>query len=541
MVDAAAVAQTKALALIKSAREALVKGETAAAIIQCDDALELFLKHLCLSNGCDEYSTTKDGSGKDKVFSRWGFTEYMQFADSKGLVTKNEKSDFFTFHQWRNLAHHHGMEPKETQAKMVVDKVEEYIKAKSNFQQTGSYTIVKIQEVDDIHPIFRASPFLVEAGCQLEQGEKYLSKNTLNQIDLALRDASSKAFFVEIKWSGVDLAQVDKYKKLLQNTPNHRLMWLIPSDFAGWETQLKKKGVEVKQYDRESFQRMAHVRREAKEALSGIQASLTAPFEANMYGDKIKFSTVIEACYFQGKVKTDKGERELGLKQTAAGRHLDLIRCVAASHYSNTLPELAMFLVRELIQAPFYYKSGRFLRVSPSLITAMNGNLMHASSTLIEKFNQVNRVATEFGVKQSAFIREFYLSDLRNSDLIWRSIQEELPLKGAVASISAKEMIVAMKRAFSLKPTSPPHSIKHSVLKQEVQNVGVVDGFENDMARRLIEMGTLKRMLIPVTGLPQMWLLVPRPKDGKMGYDRVPCQNFTLNTDPKLYLEVKYA
>jgi hypothetical protein len=316
-------------------------------------------------------------------------------------------------------------------------------------------------------------------------------------------------------------------------------LWLIPSDLASWKSQLEAKGVEVTQYDRSSFTKMALIRREAKERLHQMQGILTSPFEASLHNDKIKFSNVIEACYFQGKVKTDKGERELGLKQSATGRQLDLIRCVAASQYSNSLPELSTLVIRELLHAPFYYKSGRFLKIVPSLITAMNEGFMHTTSSIIGKFNEINTYATDFHSKYLDFIRKFYKEDLRRSDLLWRAIEDYVAPKWTAASVSAKEVVVAMKRAFSLKPTVPPRIIKHTVLSVDIPNLTNVEGYENDMARRLIEIMTLKRMLIPVTGLAQMWLLVPQLKEEKRSYRRVPCQNFTLNTDPALYLEVK--
>jgi hypothetical protein len=540
MTVSQSVAQTKAAALLSSARDALAKGDTASAIIQADDALELFLQHLCVSNGCDESTTVKDGTGKDKPFTRWGFTEYIQYLDSKGLVSKDDKSDFFKFHQWRNLAHHHGVEPKESQTKMVVDRIEEFIKENQHLGSVSTI-VTKIMEVDDIHPIFRASPFLVEPGSRLVQGEKYLSDKSLNQIDLSLRDKSGGTLYTEIKWSGVDLAQVDTYKGLLKTAGPHRLLWLIPSDLGSWSGQLKAKGVEVKQYDREEISTMVHIRKEAKEKLQQIQANLSAPFEASIFGDKIKFSNVIEACYFQGRVKTDKGERELGLKQTATGRHFDVIRCVAGSHYSNSLPELTILLIRELLHAPFYYKSGRFLKIARSLISAINEGYLHSNSVIIGKFNKISSDCSDFRTKHESFIRKFYLNDQRNSDLIWRVIQDEVPTKHTTAAVTVKEVIVAMKKGFSIKPTPPPSFVKHSVLGKEVANLASVEGFENDMARRLAEIATLKRMLIPVTGLPQMWVLVPRMRNGKMTFERAPCQNFTLNTDPRLYLEVQNA
>ncbi len=56
------------------------------------------------------------------------------------------------------------------------------------------------------------------------------------------------------------------------------------------------------------------------------------------------------------------------------------------------------------------------------------------------------------------------------------------------------------------------------------------EGYENDMAKRLIELASLRRMLIPVRGVPVTALLVTRRDDrGRHVFERVLCQGLRLN------------
>jgi predicted transcriptional regulator len=62
-----------------------------------------------------------------KPFSKWSFSQYMKFLDSKSLLTKRQKSYFFKVHEWRNSAQHSGMEPKKELVEEALKMLEPHI------------------------------------------------------------------------------------------------------------------------------------------------------------------------------------------------------------------------------------------------------------------------------------------------------------------------------------------------------------------------------------------------------------------------------
>jgi hypothetical protein len=63
-----------------------------------------------------------------------------------------------------------------------------------------------------------------------------------------------------------------------------------------------------------------------------------------------------------------------------------------------------------------------------------------------------------------------------------------------------------------------------------INNVNV-KGYENDFAKRLVELAVLKGALIPVSGVPAIRVLKREVILDKQTFQRVGCQSFRLNTE----------
>jgi hypothetical protein len=397
---------------------------------------------------------------------------------------------------------------------------------------------VEISEVEDVHPLFRANPFLVEEGATLVRGEKYLSRNALKRIDLLLHDSKGTPMFVEIKWTGVDLDQVSEYRSLIEKSlKDYRLMWMVPDDFSSTIPSLKRLGVEVKIFSRQKIIEMVKIRRLASAVLAEIKKRLQQSFEVVMHGERVKFDDSIHACYFEGRAKTDKGVKKLGMKQPAIGRYLDLVRCVATSPVASALPELAVEVIWELLIAPYCYKPTRFWVIVRDGFAGAK-KIAHLHRSLIETITYVWEAVNRFHVENSGKIRGLYDNDVAKYDLIVRVIDEAIPSDATATTVGVKDLVDSLIEKFALLPLVPTPRIWHSTLNQWVENIVTTSGYENDFAKRIIEIAVLKRMLIPVRGITIMWVLAPRYREGKLTVDRVPCQSFTYNREHNLYLEM---
>ena len=112
---------------LKNAEKSLNEGDASNSLILADQSLELFLKSCSIFVGATEQTTLKTSDGKEKPFSRWGFSECMIFLDKHNFLTSEEKSNFFMFHSWRNPVQHIGIEPSKTQVENVIRLVKDFI------------------------------------------------------------------------------------------------------------------------------------------------------------------------------------------------------------------------------------------------------------------------------------------------------------------------------------------------------------------------------------------------------------------------------
>jgi len=105
--------------ILQQSRNMNKKGQSLQALILADQALETFLRACCLRLGCTDETTLTVSKDKEKNFKTWGMTEYLKWLGEKKSLGKKEKSDFFTFHNWRNQAQHSGLIPSPTQVSEV--------------------------------------------------------------------------------------------------------------------------------------------------------------------------------------------------------------------------------------------------------------------------------------------------------------------------------------------------------------------------------------------------------------------------------------
>jgi hypothetical protein len=391
-------------------------------------------------------------------------------------------------------------------------------------------------EVEDIHPIFIANPFMVEEGATYVSGEKRPSADTLKRIDLHLLDSSGKHLFAEIKWTSVDEKQVTEYKKLIsRQMKNFRLMWILPDDLASAKSRIKKLGAEVKVFSRKEMLELVAIRKAATESLLEIREILTKPFDDTIHGETITFVDVIRACYFEGVLEVEGKPKKVGLKQSGIGRYLDLIRSISVSSYAGILPELTLELIREILVAPYSFREGRLYMVAKKGFKSIP-EFSHIRRSLSAIIDAVWKYADDFNSRYKTRLRALYGNDPHKYDLTYRVMEIAAARKGNMLDV--KTLVTNLIDAFDLAPLPPTPRIVHSTLNQPVHNITETSGYENDFAKRIIEIATLKRMLIPKPGITIMWVLAPRSHEGKIEPDRVPCQSFIFNADQTLYREV---
>lgn len=108
---------------LEEAIKNLKNHETITALVIADQTLELFLKDLCIRWECD-YSVTND---RGKKFNKWGLPDYVGYLSEIGQIEEKYKVDFYHFHDWRNCAQHHGLEPSKRCVKTVISKISDFI------------------------------------------------------------------------------------------------------------------------------------------------------------------------------------------------------------------------------------------------------------------------------------------------------------------------------------------------------------------------------------------------------------------------------
>ncbi|MEM4407082.1 MAG: hypothetical protein QXS68_08585, partial [Candidatus Methanomethylicaceae archaeon] len=359
----------------------------------------------------------------------------------------------------------------------------------------------------------------------------------LERIDLCLIDRNNRYLYVEIEWSSVDKEQAQKYLDILRyESSDFRLMFLIPDDIRA----VMPPGVDVRPYSRNQIANIVKIRRNAKEVLNEVLNVLSRPFtppSSIMYGESFEFPNVISACYFDALLNTGKQTKKIGLAKTSIGRYLDMIRCICQSTVAHELPELTLFLIEELLNAPYYYEK----REGQGLVDP-KGFYNHVFSRRTKTvYKQIAEVVVQIKNRVSSFINEyyhecrsFYGERPSHLDLLYRKLLE-VPsnIFELGENLSVKGLLNYLIQLFSFSPTRPFGSFKHSIANVNVTNNIKVDGFENDFARRIIELGVLKGVLFPVSGVPVIRVLKRTVIDGKTSYERIGCQLLRINRDEK--------
>lgn len=394
-----------------------------------------------------------------------------------------------------------------------------------------------LDEARDVHPILRANSFLIEEGLKLVRGEKYLSSEELKRIDLLFEDKDKSPTFVEVKWTDVSESQMVDYRRLIDKYfPKSRLIWAVPEDLIGRTSVASKYGIEVKAFNRDQIIRVKNLQNNAEEYLKNIRSSLSAPFKIAMHRETISFENPIVACYFEGRATTDRGRKKLGLKQQSVGRQMDLIKNLVNGHMAELHKEKILLLIWQIFKAPYLYKPGKFWRiVEGGFIELIKERQERDVEKLVLKiWELVNQYYIEF----CEAVKQVYDNNVEKYDLLRLPLFHLSEEKNKVV-FSIDELIKYIIDEFEIKPSQPAPKIRHSILNQWIDNIISVKDYENDMAKRLLEIATLKRMLMPRMGTVDMWILTPSKKGDRLIAERNPCQMLSFNKDTSLYVEIE--
>ncbi|MBT9145625.1 MAG: hypothetical protein DDT40_01547 [candidate division WS2 bacterium] len=394
-----------------------------------------------------------------------------------------------------------------------------------------------LDEARDVHPIFRANPFLIQEGLKLVRGEKYLSSEELKHIDLLFEDKDKIPTFVEVKWSDVSESQMSEYRRLVDRYhPKSRLIWAIPNDLAAKASVASKYGIEVKLFDREKIIQIKDLQDKANEYLKQITSLLSSSFKITMHGESISFENPVVACYFEGRATTDRGQKKLGLKQQSIGRQLDLIKNLTIGHVAEFHKEKILLLIWEVFKAPYSYKPGKFWRIIDEGFIEL---IKERQERDIEKLAmKIWELVNQYYNKFASPIKTIYNMDVKKYDLL-AMLLFQLAEGNNKTVFSIDELIKSIIDEFEIKPSQPTPKIKHSILNQWIENIVSVKDYENDMAKRLLEIAALKRMLIPKMGTVDMWILTPSKKTEGFVAQRQPCQMLSFNKDTSLYIGIE--
>jgi hypothetical protein len=546
--------------LVKQAEEILAKAKTLnkqnatlEALILADQALETFLRLNCLRKGCTDQTVMAISKNKEKEFGNWGMTEYILWLSQKGVIGKKEKADFFTFHKWRNEAQHSGLAPSTTQVSSVIESIATYFeKQKRTLEDETEYPYLPpldeqaISEENDVHPVFRANPFLIEDGFVLVRGEKRLFDDTLQRIDLLFTDKKGIHSFVEAKWGSFSATQAVDYLSSLQKSGKpFRLIWLVPSSF---KVDVPT-SVEVMTFQKDKIVEIIRIRRQARLVIDLILKLLSKPFTpppSMMYQLEYQFPNIISACYFDAEVKTETRDVSIGLRKQSIGRYLDIILSLCHSSYATNLPELTVLLIEETLNAPYYIElRGGIGKVE---MQGFYGHIHEKRSDskyrlIAQTVESIKNLTRKFIEENGAFINNFYGRSPSKSDLLYRVLLN-MPSECFELGdrIIIKRLLEFVIREFSLQQTTPLASIRHSLLNVDISNKAYSTRYEMDMARRLVEIAALKRILQCISGVQIVKVLIEEYFKDKKVISRIPCQHFRLERNEKYcrgYLEVK--
>jgi len=263
---------------------------------------------------------------------------------------------------------------------------------------------------------------------------------------------------------------------------------------------------------------------------------LSSPFKVTMHGESISFENPITACYFEGKATTDRGQKKLGLKQPTVGRQLDLIKNLTRGHIADLHKEKILLLIWKIFKAPYLYKSGKFHRIMDGGFIEL---IKERQKRDVNKLSiEIWKLCNQYYIKYAPTIKAIYGMDVKKYDLLAILLFQLAEEKNKLV-FSIDELIKFIIDEFEIKPSQQIPKIKHSILNQWIENIISIKDYENDMAKRLLEIATLKRILIPRMGTVDMWILTPSKKDERFVAQRQPCQMLSFNKETSLYISIE--
>ncbi|MCG2718591.1 MAG: hypothetical protein L6408_07155 [Nanoarchaeota archaeon] len=408
-------------------------------------------------------------------------------------------------------------------------------------------------EKRDVHPVFCYNPFLIEEEAIIIEYEHVIPGG---QIDFLLRDKKGLKLFVEVKWSYVDKRQILDYVTSIKNSEkdkNYRVMWLVPDDLKDaipdYVLQsLRKDRAEIKFFSRNKIIMFIKLREKASNSIKKIVSLLSTPYKVKIEKEFIQFASPMEACYFDGKVVAT-GKR-VGLKKTATGWYLDLLKCVLLSQYTSQLPDVTLEFLKELLDAPYYYRRLGHGKGIAYVDTAGFGNFITkwkrgkykglgslSILPIIDIVQQIRDIVDEFHTAFTSVRKELYNDDRSKYDLAVRYFENFIAESTQSGIVMADKLLLSIIEHFQLRPSTPIPSLTHSTVGEIVSSVKSGERYENNMGKRIVELFCLKYMLFPSRAIYGAFeILMPKLIGKQEVFERIRTQSFIINREKGMYV-----
>lgn len=400
------------------------------------------------------------------------------------------------------------------------------------------------EEKKDAHPVFLYNPFLIEDDASLVEYEHQIP---CGRIDFLFNDKNGVKLFVELEWSGIDKRQILDYVasiKTREEEGKYRIIWLIPDTFEKsvpvyLKSSLAKDNVEIKTYSKEKIIKFIELRKDTQNTIQRIIGLLHKSVNVKIVKESVQFPSAMQACYFDGTVVQDG--RRVGLKKTATGWYLDMLNSILNCHFANELPDLTLEVVKELLDAPYYYRYlGRGKGAAYVNEKGFGDFITHSKysdmTPIVEIVQEIKNLTNEFYSKFVQNKANLYDDDVSKYDLLIRSFDKIIKRSIHGGVVLADKLLTTVIEEFQLRATDPIPKVKHNTVGDILSSVRTSENYENNMGKRIIELYCLKSMLFPSRAIYGTFeVLTPKYIGGREGYERIRTQRFIINNERTMY------
>ncbi|SRR6266571_3569338 len=413
---------------------------------------------------------------------------------------------------------------------------------------------------DSIQVLYAAFPFLLHPDLRFMKFDASPPGSSL-KIDLLFLDAKAQNIWAEVEYRLVDVAQISEYARTLArglSAGTDRLCWVVPQSKAG-TVAMPGTSLCIHRYDEKSVEEWVQWRSECAADLDAVAALLSQSFQYELGrtldpGNSLRFANVIDALSFYGYVNVEnkKGKparRKVGFHLGTMGWNLDLIRNLSTpgSPFREFYPELSIKLILELLEAPFRYEDPKIRRggnvEQGGLLTLIReyrkgGSNWNQVCDILEKIHEIvsaHRVKLlEMDDRVHAELTNASIAHFDLLEVLWPRIGMDIGRDGQVHALS---LLKGLWESFRLEqlPRTTRSTLSDGNL---IENTRTEPDVPN-MARRLIELMTLKGLLLPKLSMyPAMnTLRWGADMDGHVRLEILPVADFTKTTDLALHRE----